>query len=220
MTWLTPSRVRRTLLAFVAALLPGFAEAAVLIEAQAEDGPVRIVIGLQSERVLVERSGREPALVDLAGGQVFIGQGEVAERARALYRPGHEKPPPFRLEPFGPGPVIAGHGSLYYVLFVEHEVCAEILVSQWMRPFVDPAVRALTLLEQLERAVPAGGADACSRIPIATLAAAGWPLLVGKLEAPELVTEAIRFDYLPAPNELQLPTSAADVDPGAPDTSG
>jgi hypothetical protein len=220
MAWVAPNRCRRWLLAFVVALMPGLAEAAVLIEAQAEDGPVRIVIGLQSERVLVERGGREPVLVDLAGGEVFIGRGEAAERIRLLYRPGYEEPPPFRLEQFGPGPVIAGHGSLYYVLFVEDAVCAEVLVSSWMRPFVDPAIQALSLIEQIEQPASADRADACGQIPIATLAAAGWPLLVGKLEAPELATETIRFDYLPAPDELQLPASAADVEPGAPDTSG
>jgi hypothetical protein len=170
--------------------------------------------------VLVERGGREPVLVDLAGGEVFIGRGEAAERIRLLYRPGYEEPPPFRLEQFGPGPVIAGHGSLYYVLFVDKDVCAEILVSQWMRPFVDPAVRALGLLEQLERSAPSGDADACGQIPMATLAAAGWPLLVGKLEAPGLVTEMIRFDYLPPPDELQLPASAVDVEGRAPETPG
>ena len=220
MARLGPAGFGRLLVVLMATLLPGLAEAAVLIEAKAADGPVRVVVGLQAERVLVERAGREPVLVDLAAGEVFIGRGESAERIRLRYRPGYEEPPPFRLEAFGPGPVIAGHGSLYYVLFVEDAVCAEVLVSSWMRPFVDPAIQALSLIEQIEQPASADRADACGQIPIATLAAAGWPLLVGKLEAPELATETIRFDYLPAPDELQLPASAADVEPGAPDTSG
>lgn len=214
------ARLRRLALVSVATLMPGLAEAAVLIQARAEGQPLRIVVGLQAERVLVERQGRDPVLVDFAGGDIFIGQGASAERIHLRYRPGHEEPAPFRLERFGPGPIVAGHGSVYYVLFVENAVCAEVLISQWMRPFVDPAVRALALIEQIERPALAGQPDACGTIPLATLAAAGWPLLVGKLEEPTLVTESIRFDYLPAPEELRLPASASDAAPAASESRG
>ena len=71
------------------------------------------------------------------------------------YRPGYEEPAPYRIERFGPGPMIAGNASTYHVLFDEERVCAEAMLSGWMTPFVDPAVRALALLEQLSAPRPA-----------------------------------------------------------------
>ena len=59
---------------------------------------------------------------------------------------------PYRVERFGPGPILAGNASTYYVLFDQDRVCAEAMLSGWMSPFVDPAVRALAMLEQASRA--------------------------------------------------------------------
>lgn len=200
--------VRTLLLAWACLLVPSLAQAAVLIEAKVAGEPLRIVIGLQEARVLVERNG-EPAIVDFAAGTLFLGREGRAERVHRRFRPGHDEPAPYRIERFGSGPMVAGHGSTYHVLFVDDRVCAEVLVSSWMRPFVDPAVRALALLEQIEGAEAAAG-DPCTRIPFTTLAAAGWPLLVGKIDRPTFETEAIRFDYVPEPGELRIPTPAAE----------
>jgi len=195
--------VRLALFILVACGLLTEARAAVLIEARAGEEDLRLVIDRASERVLVRRDGTE-ALFDLARGEVYLWRsGSTPERRRVRFRPGHEAPPPYRLEVFGPGPVRAGHASVYHVLFVEDRVCAEVLVSGWMRPFVDPAVRALAMLEQLEGW--GDGADPCAEIPITTLAAAGWPIMAGKLEQPAFETREIRFDYTPAPDELATP---------------
>lgn len=195
--------------------LPRGAGAAVLIEAQKAGQPVQLVVDRGQQRVLL-RSGRSETLVDLGRGLIYVrdGQGAVA-RAHAYFRPGYAPPAAYRVELFGPGPMIAGNGSAYYVLYDEERVCAEAMLSGWMRPFVDPAVRALALLEQLGG--PPDG-DACAAIPFTTYAAAGWPLMSGKADHPTFVTSAIRFDYEPAPGELAPPADfravpAADLAP-------
>jgi hypothetical protein len=195
-------------------LTPLAASAAVLIEGEAEGEDLRVVADKQQKRVLIEK-GRERTLVDLAAGEVYLGlETATPERVHAYFRPGHDEIAPYRLERFGPGPVRAGHATTYHVLFAGDRVCAEILTSAWMRPFVDPAVQALALLETIKRPQPVGD-DACADIPLTTLAAAGWPLLSGKIDHPTFATEAIRFDYEPAPGELALPATvvpALDAD--------
>lgn len=192
-------------------LLPICAHAAIQIEAEARGQSLRLVIDREQDRVLVQ-NGTARTLVDLAKGDVYLhsAQGEP-ERVRARYRPGHSEPAPYRLEPFAPGPMVAGHASHYYVLFVADRVCAEVLVSNWMRSFVEPAVRALALLDELK-----GGAsdDPCADIPFPTLAAAGWPLVSGKIDRPTLETKSVRFDYKPAPDELAIPAPFAGEAPG------
>ena len=189
------------------ALTPA-AGAAVLIEAQKAGQPLQLVVERSQQRVLL-RLGASEILVDLAAGLVYARSagGEVS-RARAYFRPGHGEPAPYRVERFGPGPVVAGNASTYHVLFDQERVCAEAMLSGWMRPFVDPAVRAIALLEQLA-APPAG--DACARVPCTTYAAAGWPLMSGKADHPTFVTTAIRFDYQPAPGELAPPRAFREV---------
>lgn len=184
------------------------AGAAVLIEAEKAGRPLELVVDRTQERVLV-KSDEAETLVDLAGGLVYVrdAKGETS-RAHAYFRPGYGEPPPYRVELFGPAPMVAGNGSTYYVIYDEERVCAEAMLSAWMRPFVDPAIRALTLLEELARSSPA---DACAALPFTTYAAAGWPLMSGKVDRPSFVTRAIRFDYDPAPGELAPPTSFRDV---------
>lgn len=208
----------RTLwLAACLSLLPPWAEAAVEIEASAQGKSLRLVIDREQDRVLVQ-NGTARTLVDLADGKVYLDDatGEP-ERVHARFRPGHGEPAPYRLEPFAPGPMVAGHASRYYVLFVDDRVCAEVLVSNWMRPFVDPAVRALAVLGDLENEDQASD-DACADIPFTTLAAAGWPLISGKIDRPTLETTSVRFDYQPAPGELAIPAPFA-LEPPAPKPS-
>ena len=160
------------------------------------------------ERVLIT-AGEVRALVDLTAGLVYLQRpGEPASRSHARFRPGHDEPAPYRVELFGPGPILAGNASSYYVLFDQDRVCAEAMLSAWMRPFVDPAVRALAMLERLT--APAAG-DPCAAIPFTTYAAAGWPLLAGKIDRPSFVTTRIAFDYRPASDELALPAAFRDL---------
>jgi hypothetical protein len=130
------------------------------------------------------------------------------QRAHARYRPGHDRPAPYRIERFGPGPVVAGHASSYEVLFVDERICAEMMLSQWMRPFLDPAIRTIALIQQT---VGAAQTDACGDIPFATYAAAGWPVLAGKSDRPTLETRTIAFDYEAAPEELMPPATFVEV---------
>jgi hypothetical protein len=194
-------------------LLPLAAQAAVQIEAKAQGKNLRLVIDREQDRVLVQ-NGTARALVDLAKGDVYLDRAGKPERVHVRYRPGHGEPPPYRLEEFAPGPMVAGHASRYYVLFVEDRVCAEVLVSNWMRPFIDPAVRALALLGDLKGTA---SDDPCADVPFATLAAAGWPLISGKIDQPTLETTSIRFDYEPAPGELAIPAPFADDAPAGSD---
>jgi hypothetical protein len=184
--------------------LPQAAGAAVLIEAQKGGRPLQLVVDRGQQRVLL-RSGATETLVDLAAGLIYVRGGDGAvSRAHAYFRPGHGEPAPYRVERFGPGPMIAGNGSTYYVLFAEERVCAEAMLSGWMGPFVDPAVRAIALLEQLGRPLPD---DPCAAIPFTTYAAAGWPLMSGKADRPTFVTTRVRFDYEPPPGELSPPAA-------------
>lgn len=191
--------------------VPAAAGAAVLIEAEKAGRLLRLVVDRAQQRVLLA-SGALRALVDLADGAIYLQDAAgPAGRVHARYRPGHTEPAPYRIERFGPGPIVAGNASSYHVLFDQERVCAEAMLSGWMSPFVDPAVRALALLEQLS-APPAG--DACAAIPFTTYAAAGWPLMAGKADRPSFVTKGIRFDYEPSTDELALPAEFRDVSSG------
>jgi hypothetical protein len=95
--------------------------------------------------------------------------------------------------------VIAGHATVYHVITYGEEICAEMLVSGWMQPFMAPVVQALDLLDGMPAPARASG---CGRIPFAVYAAAGWPMLAGKIDHLTFETTAIRFDYAPQPDEL------------------
>ena len=72
--------------------------------------------------------------------------------------------PPARARPLptGPRPACAlsdrtlrtrakrrGQASTYEVLFVDDRICAEMMLSEWMRPFLDPAIRTIALVQQM-----------------------------------------------------------------------
>lgn len=194
-------------LAWLAPPALSIAQAAALIELETPTRPVRIVVDRAAQRVLMT-AGELRTLFDLGGGFVYHGSDGAAVRAHARYRPGYDEPPPYRLERFGPGPIVAGHASEYHVLLVAERVCAEMMLSAWMLPFVDPAVRAIGLLQQLGAA---GAEDPCAAIPFSTYAAGGWPLLAGKADRPTLTTTAITFDYQPAEAELAPPATFTEV---------
>ena len=163
--------VRRMLLAAaLLSLLPRLsAEAAILIEARKHGEPFRMVIDNEQQRALIS-TARGESLVDLQAGQIYIqGPGGVARRV-----PIGSQPLPasslYRVEPWGPGPVIAGQSTVYHVISYGDQICAEMLVSGWMKPFVAPVVQALDLLEDLS-GTPRG--RGCERIPFSVYAAAG-----------------------------------------------
>ena len=201
-------RVALLTLVGVVHLAAGTAGAATLIEMRAGAEPVRLVIDRAQQRVLIESDGRH-TWFDLNGGFVYHREGDnPARRAHARYRPGHDKPAPYRIERFGPGPIVAGQASTYEVLFLEDRICAETMRSEWMLPFLDPAIRAIALIQDTPGARPA---DPCARIPFATYAAGGWPLIAGKSDRPTLVTKTIAFDYAAVPDELMPPQEFVEV---------
>jgi hypothetical protein len=197
--------VRLWLVLCVLLALPASGQAAALIEARIHGAPVRLVADRAADRVLLEAGGMR-ALFDLAGGSVYVGGRGAARRVHARYRPGYDAPP-YRIERFGPGPMIAGFVTTYHVLFIGEQVCAELMTAGWMTPFVDPAIRALAILEAL-----APASDPCEKIPFTTYAATGWPLIAGKIDHPTIETSKIAFDYEPRPDELTLPTAFEEGD--------
>ena len=114
-----------------------------------------------------------------------------------------------RVTPWGPGPVIAGHATVYHVITYHDEICAEMLVSGWMQPFIAPVVQALDLLDGMPAPAQGGG---CGRIPFAVYGAAGWPMLAGKIDHLTFETKAIRFDYTPGRRAVHERRRLADRD--------
>lgn len=202
--------MRRALLAlaFLLSLAPDAARGAVLIEMTVGAQPLRVVIDRPQQRVLIA-DGERRTWFDLNAGLVYHRDGNgPAQRAHARYRPGHDRPPPYRIEHFGPGPIVAGQASTYQVLFVDERICAEMMLAEWMRPFVDPVIRAMASIQQVR---DGREEDACDGIPLAAYAAAGWPLLAGKADRPILATRTIAFDYAPGPDELTPPAAFVEV---------
>ena len=116
-----------------------------------------------------------------------------------------EHSPAPEIRPWGPGPTIAGHASVYHVMTLGDEICGELLVSPWMKPFVDPAVKTIAILERLEGDIDltSTGLDgACGKLPFSSYAEAGWPLMAGSIDQPIFRTETISFDYKPIGDEL------------------
>jgi hypothetical protein len=202
--------MRALLPALIGALLlmPGAAQGATLIEMRADGDPVRLVVDRPQQRVLIASADRR-TWFDLDGGLVYHRDGAgPTRRAHARYRPGHDRPGPYRIERFGPGPVVAGQASSYEVLFVDDRICAEMMLSEWMRPFLDPAIRTIALIQQT---LGAARTDPCAAIPFATYAAAGWPLMAGKSDRPTLETRTIAFDHEASPEELTPPAAFVEV---------
>jgi hypothetical protein len=191
------------LAAILVSLLPqAAAHAAVLIEATKHGEPFRMVVDHERQRALIT-TGRGESLIDLARGELYLrGPGAIAHKMRIETPAALGRAAAYRVEPWGPGPVMAGHATVYHVISHGEEICAEMLVSGWMTPFLRPLVETLDLLEELS-GTPRG--YGCGRIPFAIYAAAGWPIIAGKLDHLVFETHELRFDYQPRERELALP---------------
>jgi hypothetical protein len=170
-------------------------DAAILIEARKQHDAVRMVIDAEQQRALIA-TPRGQSVIDLERNRIYV-RGAAGARQMPIQRGGAAVLGAYRVTPWGPGPMIAGHATIYHVITYHEEICAEMLVSGWMQPFMAPVVQALDLLEGM----PAQGSG-CARIPFAVYAAAGWPMLAGKIDHLTFETKAIRFDYAPLPGEL------------------
>jgi hypothetical protein len=185
-------------LAALAILAPSAtADAAILIDARKQHESLRMVIDAGQQRALIA-TARGQSVIDLEGNRIYI-RGAATARQLPIQPGGAAALGGYRVTPWGPGPVIAGHATVYHVITYYEEICAEMLVSSWMQPFIAPVVQALDLLDDMP--APAQGSG-CAHIPFAVYAAAGWPMLAGKIDHLTFETEAIRFDYAPLPGEL------------------
>lgn len=184
--------------AVLLALAPSsLAEAAILIEARKQQDPLRMVIDAEQQRALIATPGGR-SVIDVEAGQIYV-QGAAGGARRMPISAGGNGLGDYRVTPWGPGPVIAGHATVYHVVTYRDEICAEMLVSGWMEPFVAPLVQALDALEGMPAPAQGGG---CADIPFAVYAAAGWPMLAGKIDHLTFETREVRFDYEPYPGEL------------------
>jgi hypothetical protein len=174
------------------------AEAAILIEARKHGDALRMVIDAEQERALIT-TPRGQSVIDLERQRIYVRQGAGAPRQMPIEQRGTASLGAYRVTPWGPGPVIADHATVYHVITYNEEICAEMLVSRWMQPFMAPVVQALDLLDGMPAPAHSHG---CGRIPFAIYAAAGWPMLAGKIDQLTFETQAIRFDYAPQTGEL------------------
>ena len=178
------------------------AAGALLIEGIFSGKALRIVV--DEERAEAEVTlGDDRHFLDLAAGKAHHikadGTVQVAEMVAT------EAVPKPKIEPWGPGPSIAGYSSVYHIMQLEGEICGELLISPWMKPFVNPAVEALSILERVKGSgiKPSGLDGACSELPFSSYAQVGWPLMAGSIDQPIFRTETISFDYEPRGGELE-----------------
>lgn len=178
------------------------ATGALLIEGHLVGEDLRIVVDAATNQAEVTL-GATRHRIDLAAetAERIDGDGrksevQVSARARA---------PKPDIEPWGSGPKIAGHPSVYHVISVNDQICGEVLISPWMKPFVDPAIRAMAILERVKGEggiQPIDLDGACGKLPFSSYAMLGWPLMAGSIDAPIFETEAIDFAYSPGAGEL------------------
>lgn len=184
------------------ALTPSPAAGALLIEGVFAGKTLRILVDREAAEAEVTFSGRRHFL-DLDSGKVHRIETDGTLRPEELVAT--EATPRPDIQAWGPGPTIAGHASVYHVMRLDEEICGELLISPWMKPFVDPAIEALSILERIEGEgdIRETGLDgACGDLPFSSYALTGWPLMAGSIDTPIFKTEAISFDYTPSGDEL------------------
>lgn len=178
------------------------ASGALLIEGVFSGKALRIIVDEEAAEAEVTLDDKRHFL-DLAADEAHrIGADGTVSLAELSAKATAPKP---EIRPWGPGPTIAGHSSVYHVMRVDGEICGELLISPWMKPFVDPAVQALAILERIkgEDGIKQTGLDgACGDLPFSSYALTGWPLMAGSIDEPIFRTEAISFNYQPSGDEL------------------
>lgn len=196
--------MRRAAALLAGLLLAAPAWAGILVEGRLEGVPLRLEFagpGEPAEPIVRATVAGEPFLVDLA-------RGTVEPRARgAADRPDGRAPVGLvQLTPLGGGAMVAGHGGAWQVLTEDGRVCGEVLASAWMLRFLEPAVRAVELLEAHDPRLRPRPRHGCSPLAFRHWTRQGWPLLAGGREEAVFVTEGLRFDHPDPPPDAATPT--------------
>ncbi|MGI9437879.1 MAG: hypothetical protein ACR2Q4_24115 [Geminicoccaceae bacterium] len=180
------------------------AGAALLIEGDLDGKALRILVDTETSQAEVTFDQTRHLLDLRAKSARSVGPDGAVQELEVASADGQASPKA-EIKPWGPGPVIAGHASVYHVMTLNQEICGELLISPWMKPFVKPAIEALAILERIKgddgiRSARLKGA--CATLPFSSYAAAGWPLMAGGVDEPIFKTTAISFDYQPSESEL------------------
>jgi len=183
------------------------ADAGILIEGRLEGVPVRLELAGPGEpgRALVRATvAGEVRLVDVERGTVEPGGARPAPAGAGRTGPGL-----VQVTPLGGGAMIAGHGGAWQILTEDGRVCGEVLAAAWMLRFLEPAIRALELLEASDPRLAPRARHGCAPIGFRQWTGQGWPLLAGGRTEAAFVTERIRFDHPlePSPGRSEPPRS-------------
>jgi hypothetical protein len=168
-----PSRWLLSLAALLILAPSATADAAILIEARKQRDSLRMVVDAGQQRALIATQ-RGQSVIDLERNRIYL-RGAAGARQLPIQPDGAAALGGYRVTPWGPGPVIAGHATVYHVITYYEEICAEMLVSGWMQPFMVPVVQALDLLDDMP--APRAGQRLCAhslrRVRCGRLADAG-----------------------------------------------
>ena len=199
---LTIPRVLSTVFLLALAATPA-AAAALLIEGDLDGKALRILVDDSKSEAEVSLGGSHHR-VDLEAGEAQLIESDGTLGKQEIVRDVGGTPLP-EIKPWGPGPMIAGHASVYHVITLGETICGELLISPWMKPFVSPAVEALAILERIKGDHDIKSATIegpCGALPFSSYATAGWPLMAGGVDQRLFETKAISFDYQPSDQEL------------------
>jgi len=199
---LTSPRVLSTVFLLALTATPA-AAAALLIEGDLDGKTLRILVDdSKSEAEVSIGETHHRVNLDADEAQLIEADGTLGKQEVVREMDGAPTP---EIKPWGPGPMIAGHASVYHVLMLGEKICGELLISPWMKPFVSPAIEALAILERIKGDHDIKSATIegpCGALPFSSYAAAGWPLMAGGVDQRLFKTETISFDYEPNQQEL------------------
>lgn len=174
-------------------LLAAPAQAGVLVEGLYEGTPVRAEVGDDRSQVLLTIAGRA-RLVDLAAGTIASPDGAGKQPAGAALAWN----PDFRVDALGGGAMVAGQLGSYRLVTEGPRICGELLVSAWMKPFMEPIAQAIALAQRDEARLAPRPRHGCSPMGFALLTEQGWPLLASGRDATIWRTTDLRFDHRPS----------------------
>ena len=171
------------------------ASAGILWKTTIRGEKLQFELGENPDRVLVA-TGDERFLVDLKRSAIYQRSGQNWQKLELAPASNQVLRHPIHMRRWGPGPVIAGHRTTFHILQLDELICAEVLVSIWMRSFLEPFAKSLTLLQRiLPNLSPSTDDSQCGALPLEIILRKGWPLMIGRLNGIMLKTEKLDFDH-------------------------